>query len=68
MSRDPLFKLAQVELNPAGSFKDPWGRPFRVVMWKEKPTDRLTRFFEVYSSGPDAHWEMGAGDDLVPKL
>jgi hypothetical protein len=36
-------------------------------MWRD-PADRLMRFFEVYSSGPNARWEMGNGDDLVPKL
>ncbi len=68
MSRDPLLKLERRELNAAGSFKDPWGRPFRVVMWKDKPTDQFFKYFEVYSCGMNRKWDMGNEDDLVPRL
>jgi type II secretory pathway pseudopilin PulG len=95
MSRDPLLKLERRELSAAGSFKDPWGRPFRIVMWKDGEPftdldqngdwdsgepytdqnsngkwdgDQFFKYFEVYSCGENAKWEMGAGDDLVPRL
>jgi prepilin-type N-terminal cleavage/methylation domain-containing protein len=68
MNRDPLIKLEEEEKNVHGSFKDPWGRPFRVVMWKERVTDVYYKYFQVYSCGQDAKWGMGAGDDLEPKL
>ncbi len=64
MSRDPLLKHEASELNAAGSFKDSWGRPFRVVMWKEGD---LVKYFQVYSCGENRLWEVGNGDDLVPR-
>jgi type II secretory pathway pseudopilin PulG len=68
MSRDPLIKLEEEEKNEYGSFKDSWGRAYRVVMWKERPEDAHYKYFRVYSCGQNAKWEMGAGDDLAPKL
>jgi len=68
MSRDPLMKLESEERNEYGSFKDPWGRAFRVLMWKEKPSDALFKYFQVYSCGQNARWEMGTGDDLPARL
>ncbi len=68
MRRDPLMKLEEEEKNEYGSFKDPWGRAFRVVMWKEEPSDTVFKYFQVYSCGQNAQWEMGAGDDLAPRL
>jgi type II secretory pathway pseudopilin PulG len=76
--REPFFKTKDSEINPAGSYKDPWGMPYRVVMWKEKITDSLNRYFQVYSSGPNKIWEGGkfgpyteagkskVGDDIAP--
>jgi prepilin-type N-terminal cleavage/methylation domain-containing protein len=68
MSRDKLLKLERSETNSSGSFKDPWGRPFRVVMWKKRPGDKHYHFYQVYSCGENAVWEMGGGDDLTPSL
>jgi prepilin-type N-terminal cleavage/methylation domain-containing protein len=68
MSRDPLLKLEEEEMNEKGSFKDPWGKPFRVVMWKERPTDQVYKYFQVYSCGQNAKWEFGNGDDVVGQL
>ena len=66
MGRDPLLKLASNELNENGSFKDKWGRPFRVIMWKANDSDAYYKYFTVYSSGPDTVWAQGAGDDINP--
>ena len=75
MNREPFLELAPGEMDPAGSFKDPWGRAFRVVMWKENASDALNRYFQVYSCGPNRKWEMGRNDpaasdkpdDIVPR-
>jgi prepilin-type N-terminal cleavage/methylation domain-containing protein len=66
MNRDRLLEVGPSEQNSAGSMKDPWGRPFRVVMWKEKTTDLLNRYFQVYSCGPNAKWEHGQSDPTLP--
>jgi hypothetical protein len=68
MRRDPLMMLEEEERNEYGSYKDPWGRPFRVIMWKALPGDAYYRYFQIYSCGPNAKWELGAEDDLAPKL
>jgi len=67
MNRDPLLKLERSELNETGSFKDPWGRPYRIIMWKEKPSDALCKYFQIYSCGENRRWEYGNGDDQVPR-
>jgi prepilin-type N-terminal cleavage/methylation domain-containing protein len=78
MNRDQLLKVEAKELTPAGSFKDPWGRPFRVWMWKENSSDALNKFFQVYSCGPNTRWQKGwesgkrpadtvTCDDIVPR-
>ena len=66
MNRPELFKLGGSELNAAGSFKDPWGEPFRLVLWKESDDDAVCRFFQVYSCGPNCTWEGGRGQDATP--
>jgi hypothetical protein len=62
MNRDPFLELAASETNTLGSFKDPWKRPYRVVMWKDQPTDALNKYFQVYSCGPNTKWEHGKND------
>lgn len=65
MSRDQLFRLAASELNGLGSFKDPWGRPYRVVMWREAGAT-YDKFFQVYSCGSNMKWEHGVSDPKKP--
>jgi hypothetical protein len=67
MGPDSLLRLEKAELNAAGSFVDPWGRPYRVVMWKEKSADPAAARFQVYSCGPNRTWEHGEGDDIGPR-
>jgi tetratricopeptide (TPR) repeat protein len=50
MNRDHLLRQAQSELNSVGSFKDPWGLPYKVVTWAN-PAD-LERLGKLYSLGP----------------
>lgn len=65
---DPApLRVEPSERNEKGSFIDPWGRPYRVLFWKEKPGDAICRHFQVYSCGPNRSWEMGAGDDIKPR-
>jgi len=59
MNREELLKAEAKEFNPLGSFKDPWGRPYRVWMWKETAGDALNKFFQVYSCGPNTAWQKG---------
>ena len=65
MNRDQLFRVAAGELNAAGSFKDPWGRPYRVVMWREAGAT-YDKFFQVYSDGSNMKWEHGVNDPKKP--
>jgi type II secretory pathway pseudopilin PulG len=58
---EEFFRPAASELNGKGSFKDSWGRAFRVAIWKERPTDTFTRCCRVYCCGPDRHWDGGHG-------
>ncbi len=66
LAADPLLKVYKSELNAKGSFIDPWKHPYRVVMWKENPSDALCEYFQVYSCGPNEMWEQGKGDDITP--
>ena len=40
MDVGPLLKAGESERNAAGSFKDPWGRPYRVLFDAEQGTFR----------------------------
>ena|GEM_PF-2957796 len=75
MNREKFLELNAGELDTAGSFKDPWGQAFRVVVWKMDPNNsgrmlysaEPAKFFQVYSTGPNRVWDQGAGDDVVPR-
>ncbi len=59
MHLGPLLKVSESEKTPAGSFKDPWGRPYRVLVDAEQGV------FRAGSPGPNRRWEMGGGDDVM---
>lgn len=65
MNSAKLLKVSQKELNASGSLVDPWGRPYRVCMWKN-PGDIRNRFLQVYSCGPNGRWEHGMDDPSLP--
>jgi prepilin-type N-terminal cleavage/methylation domain-containing protein len=59
MSLEPLLTVRESERNAEGSFKDPWGRPYRMLFDAEQGT------FRTGSPGPNRRWEMGGGDDVM---
>jgi len=59
MHTRPLLKVSESERNAAGSFKDPWRRPYRVLF------DAGAGTFRAGSPGPNRRWEMGGGDDVM---